>query len=299
MEIRQVQYFLSIARTGSFTAAADELFVSQSSLSKRIIALEQELGVALFDRSRRRVSLTEAGKAFHEHAIKLHEAYKAMMADLQEVRPEMEPLSIAAIPVIAQYGIPKYIAVFRETHPGIRVTLEEREAAEIIPALNDRRYDLAFVRDNCVDRERHACLEICQDRMIVVVCSRHHLASKSVVSLQELTDENFIVLEKATAIHQLVLDACRGAGFEPRVVHSTLRNDSIIAQVAANMGIALMMERLYDYHKQPEVVALELEQVIDSRIVLAYLKDRKLSGSAQAFIESIAGLLPSPPGEGR
>jgi DNA-binding transcriptional LysR family regulator len=290
MEMRQVDYFLSIARTGSFTAAAEELFVSQSSLSKQIIALERELGVQLFDRTKRKATLTEAGKTFRTHAAKLRQVYGSMVADFDEYRSGIEPLSIAAIPVIAQYGIPKYIAAFRETHPGIRLTLEEREAADIVAALNDHRYDLAFVRDNSVDCDRHACLGICQDRLIVVVSSRHRLASRSVVSLRELADESFIVLDKATAIHQLVLDACRGAGFEPRVVHSTLRNDSIVALVAANMGIALMMERLYDYYKQPEVVPLKLEQTIDSRIVLAYLKDRKLSGSAQAFVESIAAV---------
>ena len=72
MEIRQIQYFLSIVDTGSFSAAADEHYISQSSLSKMIIALEKELTVTLFDRSKRKVSLTEAGEAFLRHARKLN-----------------------------------------------------------------------------------------------------------------------------------------------------------------------------------------------------------------------------------
>jgi DNA-binding transcriptional LysR family regulator len=287
MEMRQVDHFLAIARTGSFTAAAEELFVSQSSLSKQIIALERELGVQLFDRTKRKVTLTEAGKTFRGHALRLKQAHESMIADLEEYRSGVGALSIAAIPVIAQYGISKYIAAFREANPGIRLVVDEREAADITPALNDHLYELAFVRDTCVDSERHACLEICRDRLIVVVPSRHRLASRSVVSLPELAGENFIVLDRATAIHQLVLDACRGAGFEPRVVHSTLRNDSIISLVAANMGIALMMERLADYYKHPEVVAVPLEETIESRIVVAYPKDRKLSDSARVFLDSI------------
>ena len=229
MDLRQIHYFLAIARTGSFTGAAEELFVSQSSLSKQIIALERELGVQLFDRSRRKVALTDAGRTFRRHALKFHQVHQAMVGDLEEFRPESEPLSIVAIPVIAQYGIPKYIAAFREAHPGLRLTLDEREAAEILPALNDRRYDLAFVRDNCVDPEVYSCQELSRDRLIAVVPGHHSMASKSVVSLRELADEDFIVLDKASAVYQLVLDACREAGFEPRVVHSTLRNDSIIA----------------------------------------------------------------------
>ena len=68
MEIKQVQYFLAIVETGSFSAAADNLYISQSSLSKQIIALEKSLDVQLFDRSKRKVSLTEAGKVFENHA---------------------------------------------------------------------------------------------------------------------------------------------------------------------------------------------------------------------------------------
>jgi DNA-binding transcriptional LysR family regulator len=295
VDIRQVQYFLSIARTGSFTAAADDLFVSQSSLSKQIIALEQELGVQLFDRSKRRVRLTEAGEAFRGHAVKMDQAHTSMVADLEGYRPGAEPLSIAAIPVIAHYGIPNYIAAFRQAHPAIRLSLEKREAAEIAPALSDHRCDLAFTRAQCLDRGRHAWMKVFPDRLLVVVSIDHRLASRPVVGLQDLRDETFVVLDRYTAVHQIMEDICRGAGFEPRTVHSTLRNESIVAAVAANMGIGLMMERIFEYNKHPGVVALDLVPVIETWLVLAYAKDRKLSGPAQAFVEFLAGLLARPP----
>jgi LysR family transcriptional regulator, transcription activator of glutamate synthase operon len=82
VEIKQVQYFLSIVETGSFSAAADNLYISQSSLSKQIIALEKSLDVQLFDRSKRKVSLTEAGKVFEKHAQNFNELYKSMMIEI-------------------------------------------------------------------------------------------------------------------------------------------------------------------------------------------------------------------------
>ena len=90
MEIRQIQYFLSIVETGSFSAAADEHYISQSSLSKVIIALEKELGVPLFDRSKRKVFLTEAGEAFLGHARKLNADYKAMVVELDGYKSSMQ-----------------------------------------------------------------------------------------------------------------------------------------------------------------------------------------------------------------
>lgn len=102
MEIKQVQYFLAIVETGSFSAAADNLYISQSSLSKQIIALEKSLDVQLFDRSKRKVSLTEAGIVFEKHAHTFNELYKSMLVDVGEFRKTSPEISIAAIPVIAQ-----------------------------------------------------------------------------------------------------------------------------------------------------------------------------------------------------
>lgn len=291
MDMRQVDYFLSIARTGSFTAAAEELFVSQSSLSKQIIALERELGVQLFDRRTRKVTLTEAGRAFHPHAVKMDQAHVSMVADLEGYRPGAEPLSIAAIPVIDHYGIPNYIAAFREEYPAIRLTLEKCDAAEISPALSDHRIDLAFTRAHCLDRDRHAWMKVSPDRLIIVVSVNHRLASRPVISLQDLRDETFVVLERYTAVDQIMEIVCRGAGFEPRTAHATLRNENIVAAVAANMGIGLMMERIFDYNRHPGVVALRLVPVIETWLVLAHAKDRVLSGPARAFLEFIDGLL--------
>src|SRR5512137_2591980 len=102
MEIRQIQYFLSIVDTGSFSAAADEHYISQSSLSKMIISLEKELGVQLFDRSKRRVSLTEAGNAFLKHARLLNAENKSLLIEMDGYKSEADTFSVAAIPVLPQ-----------------------------------------------------------------------------------------------------------------------------------------------------------------------------------------------------
>ena len=151
MEIRQIQYFLTVVDTGSFSAAADEHFISQSSLSKKIIALEKELGLSLFDRGKRKIFLTDAGEAFLEHARKIDVAYRAMVADLNGYKSDTDSFSIAAIPVIAQYGITNYMAQFNTAYPEFHYTLEEIHGVNIMPALEERRFDLAFARNNFVD----------------------------------------------------------------------------------------------------------------------------------------------------
>ena len=286
MDIRQVQYFLKIAATGNFTVAAEDLYISQSSLSKQIIALEKELDVRLFDRSRRKIALTEAGKVFRKHANQLNTEYLTTLADLSDYRSSPS-FSIVSIPVIAPYGIPGYLAHFRRAYPHLAFTLEEQEASLILPALDELRYDLAFLRDIYVDAERYSWVQIAHDQLLVAVSTTHRLAHRRSVALDELAGESFIMPAKGTLVHELAVDACHRAGFQPRITYTSLRAASILGMVATNSGIALMMQQILRYSSHPDVVAIPLDASIDGNVVLAWLKHKKLSTPARAFVDFV------------
>ena len=286
MELKQVTYFLTVAELGSFSAAADHLYISQSSLSKQIMALEKELGIELFDRSKRNIVLTEAGATFRKHAQRLNDEYKVMLANLKEYK-RAPSLSIVAIPVIAQYGITSYIAQFQSAFPNIQLMLEEREASTILPALNDHQFDLAFVRDNYLDIEQYHVLEVDRDKFMVTLSVKHPLATCTSISLSELANENFIMFDKGTIVHELAVDVCREAGFVPRIFYASLRVESILGLVASQSGIALIMEKIFQYHKHPDVIAIPLREIVESKIVLVYPRGKKLSIPAKNFWEFI------------
>jgi LysR family transcriptional regulator, transcription activator of glutamate synthase operon len=282
MEIKQVQYFLMLSETGSFSAAAEELYTSQSSLSKQIIALEKELNSQLFDRSKRKIALTPAGEAFLIHARNMNSAYQSMLAEMAQYKTTTS-LSIVAIPVIAQYGIPSYIAQFKQAHPNIQFTLDEREATAILPLLNNHQFDLAFLRDNFLDKEQYDFLEVARDKFQVILSLHHRLAGRESIALKELSDENFIMFDKGTIVHELAVDACRASGFEPRIFYASLRVESVLGLVASNSGVALMMEKVFSYHRHPDVIAIPLKENISSNLVLARLKNTKESRAARTF----------------
>ena len=286
MELKQVTYFLAVAELGSFSAAADHLYISQSSLSKQIMALEKELGIELFDRSKRNIVLTEAGATFRKHAQRLNDEYKVMLANLKEYK-RAPSLSIVAIPVIAQYGITSYIAQFQSAFPNIQLMLEEREASTILPALNDHQFDLAFVRDNYLDVEQYHVLEVDRDKFMVTLSVKHPLATRTSISLSELANENFIMFDKGTIVHELAVDVCRQAGFVPRIFYASLRVESILGLVASQSGIALIMEKIFQYHKHPDVIAIPMREIVESKIVLVYPRGKKLSIPAKNFWEFI------------
>jgi len=285
MEIRQIQYFLSIVETGSFSAAADEHYISQSSLSKKIIALEKELEIPLFDRSKRKVFLTAAGEAFLDHARRISVAYKAMLVDLNGYKSDTDSFSIAAIPVITQYGITSYIAQFQDLHPDIHLTLEEVHGLNIFPALEERRFDVAFTRHNYLDHEKFASLEIFKDKLLVVVSKKNRHVTRASISIEELSGDNFIVFDRVTDLHQLIMDECKKAGFEPTIFYSSHRKVSVFGLVGANIGLALMPSKIFDYHKHPDVLAIPLVENIECNVVLTYLRNKKLPRSAKIFID--------------
>jgi LysR family transcriptional regulator, transcription activator of glutamate synthase operon len=285
MEIRQIQYFLSIVGTGSFSAAADEHYISQSSLSKVILALEKELEVSLFDRSKRKVFLTEAGEAFLGHARKFQAEYKALVVELDGHKSTADSFSIAAIPILTQYGLTTALAQFRDSYPNIRFILEEIDGLNILPALDEHRFDLAFTRHNNLNPDQHASLEICQDKLLVVVSRKNRHADRSSISLRELSTDNFIVFDRVTDMYKLVMDECGKAGFEPTIFYSSHRKVSVFGLVGTNIGLALMPVKIYEYHQHPDVVAIPLEEHIECNVVLAYLKNRKLPKAASTFID--------------
>jgi len=285
MEIRQIQYFLSIVETGSFSAAADEYYISQSSLSKIIIGLEKELGVSLFDRSKRKVFLTEAGESFLGHARKLNAAYKAMIIELDGYKSTMDSFSIAAIPVLTQYEITNSISQFRDLHPHIHFSLEEIDGQNILSALDEHRFDLVFTRHNYLNHDQYASLEICKDKLLLVVAKNNRHANRSTISVKELSNDNFIVFDKVTGLYRLIMDECGKAGFEPTIFYSSHRKVSVFGLVGTNIGLALMPVKIYEYHQHPDVVAIPLEEHIECNIVLVYQKHRKLPQAASTFIE--------------
>jgi LysR family transcriptional activator of glutamate synthase operon len=157
--------------------------------------------------------------------------------------------------------------------------------------LKAQEYDLAFIRDNYLDKDQCICIEICKDKLVVVVSINHSFANRKSIALTELSKENFIMFDKAAILHEVILEACRQVGFKPIIFYASVRIESILGLVASNIGVALMPEKLFDYYKTPEDIAIPLDEIIESNIVLTYLKKRKLHRAAKIFVSSIERML--------
>lgn len=286
MTINHVRTFLAIVVTGSFSEAAESLYMTQATVSKQIHALEKELGVQLFDRSHRRPELTEAGLTFLPYAQTFQDTYNAMTEKLHSLSaPCNNNLSIASIPVMAQYGIISLINAFRNNQPGFHVAIEERESCDIPSAIEAQQYEMAFYRAEWLDHKKYQHIKLFEDRMYALLPSSHPLAGRASISLRDLQQDVFLLLGRHTDLYDFCINCCRQyANFTPRVGYTGTRMENIVEMVSEGMGVSMLMEKPARYIlKQHSVSLVPLQETITTNISLIRLRNRPLSSAGNAF----------------
>lgn len=288
MDIEYLCEFTVIARLGSFSRAAEELCISQSALSKHILALERELDVQLFHRNSRNVSLSPAGTQILPLAIQVYELKnKILVAAAKQSSRQKSILTVASIPVMAQYNITGLLAKFQQTFPQVTLEVLECEQQELSGLLESGKSELAFSRKE-LEPVAFDYLEICRDHLVAVVSRQHPLASRAQIQLSDLKEEPLLFLDQQTGFHQLYGTLCLEADFVPHVTYTGHRPENIVEMAAQNMGVALLMRRHTDYIANPEVVCLDIAPMVESTVCLVRKKGHKLSALAQRFWNFVA-----------
>lgn len=253
MDLRHLRYFLAVAEELHFTRAAERLHIAQPPLSQQIHALEEELGVVLFERNRRRVALTEAGKRFLVGVrTVLAETERMVDETRRTARGEIGELRVgysASLPFTSL--LPRVLHDYRQQHPEVELTLSSLFSAEQYDALLAERLDIGLLRFSGLDVPAGIALhEISRDVLRVVIHESHPLARQSQIALAQLKDEGFITYPHDVGarfnVHERQL--CLAAGFEPKVVQETREATTQIGLVAAGFGVALLPAPLECVH---------------------------------------------------
>lgn len=283
MTIEQIQYFLKVVECNSFSEAAEELYTTQSSVSKHIRSLEQDLNVQLFDRSSRRIRLTEAGNIILSDAQKMYETYEHMSKSIIDYRnDENDTITIASIPVMAQYDITGLIANFESLNSNVHLAIQELEGIEILSMLEKQEIDFAFFRLEHLDKS-YDRIPLFQDQLAAIIPACHPLSNCESISLKNLSLENFLLLNKGTLLFDQICDACHLAGFDPRITYTGTRIENILELVGKQRGISLMMRHAASYLSNPHIKVVPISENITSTVGLVKVKRKSLSPIAKAF----------------
>lgn len=291
MTINQLFYFVAIVEHHTFMEAADVLHLSQSSLSKSIKRLEEELGVALFNRSGRSAILTAAGNTFYDDACNILSAYDDAMNHLCQISPTINnTIHLISLPILSAYHLTGLLHQFASQHKQVQLLITEAEDNATRQALDEGSCDVAITRMECLPSNAYTCYPLAVDELVLITAINHPLAQAEAVSLKKLSAEAFIMMHKHISIHDLAVKACQKNGFVPHIIR-TARIESIVSAVAAGEGISLLMRRNLDMFNTKDIAILPLDEAVTSTVVLAISKYRKPDKSVTSLIQFLTDSL--------
>lgn len=287
MHIQYICEFIILAEIGNYHEASEQLFISQSSLSKHIMTMESEFGIPLFDRSTRKVELSEFGKRFLTYAKQIEEIYKdysAMAADYLENKRER--LTIGSTALMAQYGITDMIVKFMRENSDISIRALEESDDALIDSLRSGKYDIVFIR-NSDNTDDIVQIPYLKDTVAVIVPIGHPLEKEEYVPIERLRGETFLSLKEDSMIYKLGISICKSAGFQPNITLTVRRGDSLINLVGNGMGIALLSKKAALYHSNPNIAVVDIHPIVPMRIDMVYLKRNNASNAILRFIRYV------------
>lgn len=271
MELAWAQAFAAVVECGSFSAAAESLFVAQSVVSKRVQKLEQQLGVRLLDRSRRQVELTAAGRSAYP-------CIRALLEEYRQLEQAVHPaglLRLALLPVADCYAIPQRLAEFAAARPGLELRLEERENTAAAALLKSGRCDGAFYR-TAESVLPEGALGLWREELVLLApgpagpggpAGPTESAGPGPVPLTALRQERFLLLSEATGLYEASMGLFRQAGFRPQIGYTGASAATIARMVRGGAGVALLCRRVAESCAGPGLRILTPQPTCQSTVL--------------------------------
>jgi DNA-binding transcriptional LysR family regulator len=252
MELRHLRYFVAVAEHLSFARAAQALHLSQPPLSRQIRALEEELGTALFARTKRSVRLTPAGAALVPEARRLLREADALKAGARQLAAgEVGTLALGFISVAAYNLLPELAREFHRRHPAVKLVLQEATTDVQLAALRQGELDIGLVLPP-VNDPAFDYSPLFDDTLVAALPAAGRAAGgKGPIALAALRSEPFILFPRkvGSSLYDLIVGACQRAGFSPRVEQEAIQMQTIVSLVAAGMGVALVPASLVNLRR--------------------------------------------------
>ncbi|MFI7321828.1 LysR family transcriptional regulator [Streptomyces venezuelae] len=241
MQFQQLHYFVAVAEARHFTRAAEEVHVSQPSLSQQIRALEKELGAELFSRARGNITLTDAGEALLPLA-------RRILADADTARIEVQELAqlrrgrirLGATPSVCTGLLPDVLRAFHDRHPGIQLLIEEGGSHDLVRELARGALDLALVVLPLPSPSPAlTTLELLREDLVVVSAPGARPLGRA-VRIADLQGERLVMFRHGYDLRELTVSACRAEGFEPEFAVEGGEMDAVLGFVRAGLGVAVV-----------------------------------------------------------
>lgn len=289
METRQIQYFLEVAKREHVTEAADALHVAQSSVSRQILNLENELGVELFIREGRSVKLTPLGRIFFERMKQVWNMMEDAKREVEEsLNPEKGTVRIAFPISLAAYTLPSIIYAFRTRYPEAKFQMSNALYHDLIEGVITGEFNLAMMAPmpNLEKEKKIKGATLFTENIVALIPIHHPLANRKSIRLRDLKDDPFCVLPEGFVFRDQIVQVCQEANFSPKIALEGKDIDALKGLVSAGLGVALMPEMTLVDNTPRSTVILPLTDTNLTRTVgVIYPTQRKLLPTESLFYD--------------
>lgn len=291
MKIEYCKEILALADIGNFFEASSYLYMSQSTLSRHVKAVEEEYGIILFDRTTHKMEITPEGEMLLPYARQIADLYedfreKLIKGEKRESREIMFGYSVYSLDT---YAIPKLLMDFGEEHPEITVSKVEavRQAN-----WNITLYDFTFLCETAEEMETNGYgrIPVDVDEIVAVMSKNHPLASKKSVRMEELKNQNFIMTTPGSWLRNWCMDACGRAGFQPEELFAGLEGHNMVDMVIRGYGITFLTRKTVKHIYGDSLSVVSLTPSRPVYINMVYLK-HSLTPEAKCFLDFMKKLM--------
>jgi len=292
MDMRNLTYFIEVAKYKSFTKASKSLHLSQSTLSKAVKSLEEELNIELIDRSAKKIELTDAGEIVLAEGAMIIESLNDLSIHLYDLMNlKKGKIKIGIPPIIGFLFFPKIIKGFNNLYPDIKINISEDDSNKVKQEVREGKLDFGVVMLP-VDEKEFDVIPFVNEELSLFVHHTHPLAQREKVEMKELKDENFILF-KQQLIHSLIIQECQRAGFHPKIAYEISEWGFISEMISENIGISICPKPIEKKVNQDLIKVI----FIDSPSIPWHLgfiskKGKHASPAVREFIQYISAQLP-------
>lgn len=292
MTLQQLRIVIAVHDAGSFTSAAETLLQAQSSLSRTVIEVERRLGVALFERTTRRLEPTAAGREFVELARATVAAFEANLRHFAGfLDGQRGRVRVATLPSLAAILLPAIVSAYQREHPAVKLSIEDALAVEVLERVRAGLVDFAVTVVSATDDpiDDLAVTPVAEDRFCCVFPPGHPFTASTEVTWADLAGEAFIAFDRTTSIRQHLDRAFLESGEQPRNAIEARNISAVAGLVAAGLGVSAVPGLVLPLVNFAGVEHRPLgNPPMSRRIALVRVPHRPLSPAAQAFHTSIA-----------
>ncbi|MGM8211528.1 LysR family transcriptional regulator [Virgibacillus sp. W0430] len=285
MELRQIKYFIEVAKREHVTDAAHALHVAQSAVSRQIFNLEAELGVDLFIREGRTVKLTPIGRIFLEHMEQaIHVIDDATQVIEEYTDPERGTIHIGFPTSMATYILPTAISAFRERYPHVKFQLHQGSYNELKEAVVKGIVNMALLGPVPMNEKKLHGTILFTEKIVALLPANHPKAIASTVYLNDLREDGFVLFPEGFVLRDIIINGCQQIGFQPKISFEGEDIDAIKGLVSAGLGISLVPEiTLVDCLPRATVKKQIIEPSISRTVGVIIPKERQLLPTERLF----------------